>query len=58
MISDLRVGRLMAAAAARGALENVTINLESITDAAYVRNMRGRVAELEARISPAQNVAG
>ncbi len=32
MHSDVRVGRLMAAAGARGALENVAINLESITD--------------------------
>src|SRR6202167_3276434 len=32
MYSDIRVGRLMAAAAVRGALENVAINLESITD--------------------------
>jgi glutamate formiminotransferase len=58
MISDLRVGRLMATAAARSALENVAINLESITDASYVRTMRGRAAEVEARISAAQSVAG
>jgi glutamate formiminotransferase len=58
MISDLHVGRLMAAAAVRGALENVAINLESITDAVYVKNMRGRAAELEARLSSAQTVAG
>ena len=35
MLSDIRVGRLMAAAAVRGALENVAINLESITDAGF-----------------------
>ena len=35
MISDIRVGRLMASAAVRGAIENVAINLESITDAAF-----------------------
>ena len=58
MISDLRVARLMAAAAVRGALENVAINLESITDASYVKAMRGRAAELELRFSAAQSVAG
>ncbi|MBI3671078.1 MAG: glutamate formimidoyltransferase [Acidobacteria bacterium] len=51
MLSDLRVGRLMAAAGARGALENVAINLESITDAAYVAAMRNRAAALEARLA-------
>ena len=35
MFSDIRVGRLMAAAAVRGALENVAINLESITDSEF-----------------------
>ena len=58
MISDLRVARLMAAAAVRGALENVAINLESITDPSYVKAMRGRAAELELRFSAAQSVAG
>ena len=58
MISDVRVGRLMAVAAVRGALENVAINLESITDPEYVRNMRGRIRDLEARCSPASAVAG
>src|SRR5712692_4328586 len=51
MISDLRVGRLMAAAAARGALENVSINLESITDAEYAAAMREKAAAAELRIA-------
>jgi len=51
MLSDLRVGRLMAAAAARGALENVAINLESITDAGYASAMQARAAALEARLA-------
>jgi len=51
MISDLRVGRLMAAAAARGALENVSINLESITDAEYAAAMREKAAAAELHIA-------
>jgi len=51
MSSDLRVGRLMAAAGARGALENVAINLESITDTAFVSKMRSESAAVEARLT-------
>ncbi len=58
MLSDLRVGRLMAAAAARGALENVAINLESITDAGYVAAMRARSGALEARLASSPVTAG
>lgn len=58
MRSDLRVGRLMAAAAARGALENIAINLESITDAAYRSTMQARAAALEARLASSAVVAG
>ena len=58
MMSDLRVGRLMAAAAVRGALENVAINLESIADAAYVQTMRSRIAAMEERLTAAQVAAG
>ena len=50
MISYLRVGRLMAAAAARGALENVSINLDGITDAGYVAAMKQKAAALESRL--------
>ena len=46
MRSDLKVARLMAAAGARGAIENVEINLEGISDAAYVESMRAKVAAL------------
>jgi glutamate formiminotransferase len=52
MISDLRVGRLMAAAAVRGALENVAINLDSLSDAEYVAAAKSRAAALEARLTP------
>jgi len=51
MLSDVRVGRLMAAAALRGALENVAINLESITNAAFVARVQEQSKALAARIS-------
>ena len=51
MISDLRVGRLMAAAATQGALENVAINLESITDAEYAATTRAKAADIRARVA-------
>ena len=53
MRSDLRVARLMAAAGAKGALENVEINLESLTDAAYVQTMRARSNSVQARLAHA-----
>jgi glutamate formiminotransferase/formiminotetrahydrofolate cyclodeaminase len=58
MISDLRVGRLLAAAAARGALENVAINLEGLRDAEFAGRMRARSAAVEARISASPVIAG
>jgi methenyltetrahydrofolate cyclohydrolase len=51
MLSDIRVGRLMAAAGVRGALENVAINLESITDARFADRMRSESASLLARVT-------
>jgi glutamate formiminotransferase len=50
MFSDLRVGRLLASAAALGALENVNINLESITDQGFARAMRAQASALMARL--------
>ncbi len=58
MLSDLRVARLMAAAAVRGALENVAINLSSLSDAAMVGAMRSRVLSIEARLSENSVSAG
>ncbi|MFZ0431463.1 MAG: glutamate formimidoyltransferase [Candidatus Acidiferrales bacterium] len=51
MLSDVRVGRFMAAAAVRGAVENVRINLESITDTAFAARLRGESAALLARVA-------
>jgi glutamate formiminotransferase / formiminotetrahydrofolate cyclodeaminase len=51
MKSDLQVGRMMAAAAAHGALANVDINLESITDANFLANMRARRAAVQAAMA-------
>jgi glutamate formiminotransferase / formiminotetrahydrofolate cyclodeaminase len=58
MLSDVRVGRLMAAAAVRGALENVAINLESITDVSFAVQLRSESAALLSRISESSVAAG
>jgi glutamate formiminotransferase / formiminotetrahydrofolate cyclodeaminase len=58
MLSDIRVGRLMAAAAARGAIENVAINLESITDTAFTSQMRSEIQTLVARVAESPASAG
>ncbi|MGH9776013.1 MAG: glutamate formimidoyltransferase [Candidatus Acidiferrales bacterium] len=50
MMSDLRVGREMAAAGVRGAVANVAINLDGIADANYVAGMRKKLKSLEARL--------
>lgn len=49
MLSDLRVGRMMAAAGVRGALENVAINLESL-EGAKAAALRERAAAIERRL--------
>ncbi len=50
MKSDLKVARLLAVAGAGGALANVEINLDGITDSAYVALMREKVASLRSRL--------
>jgi glutamate formiminotransferase / formiminotetrahydrofolate cyclodeaminase len=58
MISDVRVGRMMAATAVRGALENVRINLESVTDATFAARAHSEAGSLAARIAENPVTAG
>jgi len=53
MRSDLQVARLMAEAGARGALANVEINLDGLTDVEYAASMRLKVAALRERLGNA-----
>src|ERR1700723_1973588 len=53
MHSDIKVGRLMAAAGARGALENVAINLQSITDQTFTTRLKSEAAAISARVAAA-----
>lgn len=56
MRSDLEVARQMAVAGARGAMANVEINLESVTDPVYVASMRKKIAALRERLRDAPRV--
>jgi glutamate formiminotransferase/formiminotetrahydrofolate cyclodeaminase len=47
MASDLTVGVSLARAAAEGALANVEINLGDIKDAAFIADVRRRVAAVK-----------
>jgi glutamate formiminotransferase / formiminotetrahydrofolate cyclodeaminase len=51
MISDVRVGRLMAEAAVRGAVENVAVNLESVTDTEFADRARREASALVAHVA-------
>lgn len=51
MKSDLEVARWMAVAGAHGALANVEINLASLTDSAFVTQMRLKTAAIRERLS-------
>jgi formiminotetrahydrofolate cyclodeaminase len=53
MRSDLQVARFMATAGARGALANVEINLDGITDSAFVVSTRAKIAALRGRLDSA-----
>jgi len=56
MKSDLDVARLMAAAGAKGALANVEINLDGITDAGYVAATRERISALRDRLGETRTI--
>jgi glutamate formiminotransferase / formiminotetrahydrofolate cyclodeaminase len=58
MLSDVRVARLMAAAAVRGALENAAINLESVTDADFAGRARSQLRSLASRVTEIPARAG
>jgi formiminotetrahydrofolate cyclodeaminase len=53
MRSDLQVARFMAAAGARGALANVEINLDGITDSTFVASTRTKMVALRGRLDSA-----
>jgi glutamate formiminotransferase len=58
MLSDIRVARLMAAAAVRGALESAAVNLGSITDADFADRARGQARSLASRVNEVPASAG
>jgi glutamate formiminotransferase / formiminotetrahydrofolate cyclodeaminase len=58
MLSDVRVARLMASAAVRGALENVAINLESVTETNLCERVRSECRSLTLRITESTVEAG
>ena len=58
MLSDVRVGRMMAATAVRGAIENVNTNLASITDTAFATGLRSEALSLGVRVSESSVVTG
>ncbi len=57
MRSDLDVAQLMANAGARGAMANVEINLDGLTDAGYVQGIRAKLAALQIRLDNAEKAA-
>lgn len=58
MLSDVHVGRLMATAAVRGALENVDINLGEIEDLGFAERSRFEARVIEARMGGTKVGAG
>jgi glutamate formiminotransferase len=58
MHADLRVGREVAAAAVRGALEIVARNVSSLRDPAVSAEIKSRVAAIEARLPVSPVTAG
>jgi glutamate formiminotransferase / formiminotetrahydrofolate cyclodeaminase len=58
MLSDVRVARMMAATAVRGALENVNTNLASVTDTAFASSVRAEVLSLSIRVGESSVATG
>ena len=58
MLSDVRVGRLMAAAAVRGALDSVAANLDGIHDREFAARIRSETGAILARIVETPAAAG
>jgi glutamate formiminotransferase / formiminotetrahydrofolate cyclodeaminase len=58
MLSDVRVGRMMAATAVRGALENVDTNLASVTDATFANRVRSEALSLGSRVGESSVATG
>lgn len=54
MLSDVHVGRLMAASAVRGAIENVEVNVEAIEDLGFVERSRSEAHTIAERIGEKQ----
>ncbi len=57
MASDLNTGLHLAGAAIRGALENVKINLEGMSEGEFLRRARARAEKLEARLGETASVS-
>ncbi|MBZ5503245.1 MAG: glutamate formimidoyltransferase [Acidobacteriia bacterium] len=51
MLSDIRVGRGMAAAAVHGAIDNVAANLAAVTDSAFAGRARSEAQTLLSRVA-------
>lgn len=51
--SDLKVAQYLCQAAARGALENIEINLPYVKDPDYLKHMDGRIAKLKEALEKA-----
>ncbi|HWG58054.1 MAG TPA: glutamate formimidoyltransferase [Candidatus Acidoferrales bacterium] len=58
MRSDVSVGRLLAAAGVRGAIENVRINLESLGDPAFAREIIAECERLASAVGEAPQSLG
>lgn len=51
MLSDVHVGRMMASAAVRGALENVDVNLEGVQDLSFAERAQSEARTIAERVN-------